>query len=265
MDEAAEIMQRVSSESEKFLVEPRSVEETVQIVKRTCDGLDQGLGTLLVRPDAVLAIAGIKGMSDALHQPINDKALALRQIDNLNPQLNESGVVLSSNRRLDNPQLGLFIGRSTLGLKYKTSRLNILKEKYGLKEFDSSLGVSGVNQWLDALDDSLNTLVSEGVLTRDDAIIIDQGIALGYPDRAIMDFVDWYKTGRKKELVEADILSVHPSAKQFGGRITPEFDYYATSATDPEIIENIQNSRRILSGFYESPAIKDLLLKLEQR
>lgn len=57
-----------------------------------------------------------------------------------------------------------------------------------------------------------------------DSQIIYEGILLGYPDRAILDFAECLRNGDiRKDLIEANIIFSIPEAGKYEGAI-PEFD-----------------------------------------
>ncbi|OIN93746.1 hypothetical protein COS81_03570 [candidate division WWE3 bacterium CG06_land_8_20_14_3_00_42_16] len=83
--------------------------------------------------------------------------------------------------------------------------------------------------------------------------ILEDGIELGYPDQAILDFEDCCHKGNvnRDVTVESNLLSASPQAQKYHGAV-PEFDYYPEHAGDPEIVAYLQSAKATLKDFYES-------------
>lgn len=238
---------------------PRPVDETVKIISEIHDLLPPELGNLFIVPNVVLAVAGMKGYAD-IHWATHDKKEAAAHIDSLNQHLSQYGIVVNYNADFENDEDSYF-GLSMMsyrGFEYSSSRLEAFRKRFRVRGFDSSTGSEGFTQWNTDLHKALKEAVKKGELTNIGAGIYSQGIHLGYPEKAIEDFENCYRTAEiHKDLVEADILSVHPLAEKYHGPI-PVYDYYPDSANDQGILENIASARDVLQGFYTSEWMQSL-------
>lgn len=218
---------RVGSETPKA-PEVRSGEAVAQIVAALYQKVSPRIGVRLIEPSAVLTIAGLK--------PVADLGNSL---------VEESDVI--------------FIDEKRSGIEVK-ARLPLGKESIG----QISLMNTSVLQKQQAdlpklLQRSLRQLIH---LREHDWEVIQDGAYLGYPAQALIDWVDALRTNQRDRLVEADLVSVHPAAERYAGKV-PEFDYYPEHANDPEIQTYIHQARAILKAFYESEHFRTIEQQLE--
>lgn len=238
--------------------EPRTGLETAEIVAQMYTELPKDVSIHLIEPSAVLTIAGMKGQSD-IALLVQNPAEAGEKIDRLNPQLEQQGISLWYGRKQsDNTTPFPFGITNPKGYEFSSSRYTIFQTKFGIQPYDSATGMEGLKAWQNNVSDTFSNAETEGRITEAEKEIYEQGIMLGYPDQAIVDFSEWYKNKRhSEELVEADILSVHPLAIKYHGAV-PEFDYLQASIDNPDITSYIQRSRQILKEFYDSPWMQQL-------
>lgn len=99
----------------------------------------------------------------------------------------------------------------------------------------------------------------QAALLPHDALLdpIEEGIWLGYPDAAILDWEAHLRIGSPAEC-SADILSVHPAAAHAPGA-SPEFSYSRSHADDRAILQTVKLWRHILRTFYDGLAYTTLI------
>ena len=119
----------------------------------------------------------------------------------------------------------------------------------GIPIFKKSSGMNGLKQWA---ENAYGNFDSDDL---DSEIVV--GVIKGYPDQAIVDFIDYLKTNRKKKVVDSKIPYTG-----FYSEAQPNYDFYPEHINDPGIAKNIAQSGEILKAFYESPWHKQVASKL---
>ncbi|MBI4079350.1 MAG: hypothetical protein HY429_03585 [Candidatus Levybacteria bacterium] len=235
------------SEDPKPKVEPLTGEETAKVIAEMYDILGPTNGCILVNPNTVLAVAGLKGNADLPSPLLNDEEA--EKIDMLNRQMESHGVHLGYPRNYRERLVTQLSFESLRGIEYKSRQTKLP----GYFPYDSGTGRQGLREWQMRVQRNIRKINRDGRLSDETVGIYDDGVRLGYPDQAIRDFADWYEEGTQdhSKLTEADILSVNTYAQQYKGNV-PEFDYYPSSAENPEIQEYIRKARETLDGFYKS-------------
>lgn len=205
------------------------------------------IGSRFINPNAVLAIAGLKGLAD-VHWTMLNKERA-EKIEKLNEQIKLRGLKISYPKNLGNEITPKSISLYSLkGLERKTQTTKIP----GIIPFDSRSGWSGFYDWDSRIGESLKLAQKRGEIPAEVRVGQLEAVILGYPDQAIWDFEECLRKGDVQEdLRSADIISVSPYAGKYGGAV-PEFDFYPEHANDPEIVAYIKEARLILKNFYDS-------------
>lgn len=217
-------------------------EETAKVISRMYEILGPENGCLLVESTAVLAVAGLKGYTFLVDAKIDEQGKV--EIEALNKQFEAEGLrieVWSSNDAVN-----IF---NLKGFAYKTRRTKIP----GYLPYDYSTGFEGLRKlWREAFEEVERLKQNREIPTEVDEGIYEQGVMLGYPDQAILDFEKCLRAGDiNKDLINSDMMSASPFAEEYGGPV-PEFDYYPSSTADPEIVEYIERAKRVLKEFYSS-------------
>lgn len=226
-------------------------------------GASPELAPYLTAPNAILSLAGVKPMAD-IHVQSSKEALSVDE-DFLKTVLECSARIRTSFpdiylttdgevlKHLAGPEKSILLTARNLRGIERVSRASRLS---GVPCFDHSTGPEGFKLWYKELETGISNAQDRGELPSGDVSreIIIQGIECGYPDQAILDFVDWYQTGQKKEIEQAALV------REPGGRISadPSYFYYPEHASNSSIIENIKTSNAILSSFYSSQEYKAL-------
>lgn len=203
----------------------------------------------------ILALAGQKPMT--LFQSIDFQSLSERgqvksDIESLNAALDAIGCTILLNgepRRFDEDDEDVYKQHvmviSRLGAERVTSKTTEL-------DFPSMNSTgnyhSDLFSWQDGIQASVEGAKASGTIQKDlDTQIIVEGIALGYPLQAAIDFADWIAKDREPELVFGDMAY----AREYS-TASPEFDYYPEHKNDPSIKRAEIESSSILSAFYTS-------------
>lgn len=120
----------------------------------------------------------------------------------------------------------------------------------------------GETDWIATTTDRLLASLkdaSQTALLPHDALLdpLEEGIWLGYPDAAVLDWEAHLRIGSPAEC-SADILSVHPAAADAPGA-SPEFSYSRAHADDRAILQTVKLWRHILRTFYDGLAYATLM------
>ncbi|GEM_PF-4718114 len=241
------LVRKNTSEDPKPKVELLTGEETAKVIAEMYDILGPTNGCILVNPNAVLAVAGLKGNADLPSPLLNDEEA--EKIDMLNRQMESRGVHLGYPRNYRERVVTQLSLESLRGIEQKSRETKLP----GYFPYDSGTGRQGLREWQMRVERNIRKINRDGRLSEETLGIYYDGVRLGYHDQAIRDFADWYQkeTRERGDLAEADILSVNPYAQKYKGNV-PEFDYYPSSAENPEIQEYIRKARETLDGFYKS-------------
>ena len=228
-------------------------QETADRIEEMYGLLDCDAAARLIEPSNALAVAGLKGINYLYGFPLDKQEHD--RLSSINEKIVPQGLELWINTPKGEDIENLSGTLTSLrGYAYKSLHSQKILPLVGIAPYSIDQGFEGLREWARDKDVAIMTAVEQGTLPQiDSPYIIYEGIDLGYPDQAIIDFVDWCKT--HKPTVEADILSAHKLADKYHGPV-PEFDYYPESAQDPEIVEYIANARRILKDFYDTPWVQ---------
>lgn len=219
--------------------------------------VEPSVGCKLVETANVLTIAGLKGTGILYAVPLNRAQFA--QISELNKYLYSLNVQYEVDEpNTNDPEVvqGSLINLN--GWAYKTARSEKILKTLGIGPYDSATGFEGLEKWRHGFSVKLYEATENGVLPEDIELqIFDEGMMLGYPDQAILDFDASVREDKRDELISSMLIAAHPLAQKYSGE-EPEFDFYAESYDDPEISDYIVNGRRILYEFYSSPWFSEL-------
>lgn len=230
-------------------------EQVASMVKEVFDKFPFEVTQHLVDSNVVLTLAGMKGQTEffidvpdesqdeRIIQGINELSQKLQSID--------SNIIMRLERE---PFPAASDGVRTMMvnvLNLSTLEEWIQKTKLcDLPKFDKSQGFAGFDKWREDVVEKFGEDSDEQEM--------GVGVRKGYPDQAILDFIDWYNTGREKVKEDAKILNtgLYDEAQ-------PIYSYYAEHANDPEIVDNENRSSEILAGFYQSQWHKEIAPRLE--
>lgn len=234
-------------------------EEVSLMVEKVYDKLSPDLARCLVQSNVVLAMAGFKPRSDFfidINSPEDTTRLAA-EVEKFNKFLNNPQIrfrvqgkpfEIPEGKRLTQ-MLGV---DSLLGWE----RMTRITKIPGVPVFDRQLGWNGFEKWHGNFIKGIEQAEKAGKIPADNDV--PSGLMHGYPDQAILDFGDWYYTGRHKELKESNIpyTGIYSEAE-------PNYDFYPEHANDPAIKENIKKAGVILKEFYESKWHKQVAPSLQ--
>lgn len=249
--------QLYSQEQRRF--EPLSGVETAEKISAIYELLGSKLGSRLVEPNVVLAIAGMKGLADIPWVELEREDF--ERLEQAEKKLADLGISVSfySEKSKEAAEKGavpvLMSLESMKGIERKTNTTKIP----GVPLYDCKSGKEGLRQWGSNLVNSLETAQKDGKLPKEIEIeILFEGIMFGYPDQSIFDFEKCLREGYiQGDLSEADILSVAPEAKEYQGAV-PEFDYFPEHKDNSEIVDYIKKARQILKEFYNTDWLKKI-------
>lgn len=247
-------LERSLENNEGSRIETLSGFETAELTSKVYDILGPELGSRLVEPNVILAISGIKGYADIAWVKLNQDEI--KKFELANERLSNLGLKVVYPKRIKgDSEIRSIALENFKGVERKTRTTKIP----GVITYESSSGNTGLMNWYRNINDSLKEAQKAGKISEEvDLEILFEGIILGYPDQAILDFEKCYRTGNvRKDLLPADIISTIPEAKKYPGAV-PEFDYYPEHKDDPEIVEYISKARRILEEFYQSDWFKEM-------
>ena len=136
----------------------------------------------------------------------------------------------------------------------RTAKLSRFK---GMPDFKSSGGIEGYERWLSKVWQWLQAAQDSGSIPKDYNLqYINEGIRLGYPDQAIWDFAGALAKGDKSRLIHSHLAI--PDMRKHHGAL-PSYAYYPEHAQDPNIVDNIAMTKRILMEFYASPGYQAIM------
>lgn len=236
---------------------PLSGLEAAKRVEAMYDLLGSKLGSLMVVSNAVLVVAGMKGMTNIPWVELDKEGI--EKIKQFKNELRSLGINILYSKKLEGLDIGHIVTQIAIeniyAIKRKASSLNIP----GVPRYDQKTGEEGLSDWMKNISKSIEEAKLRGELSNNiDTDVLLQGIFLGYPDQAILDFERCLREGDiHSDLEESDILSAIPFVEEFHGAI-PEFDYYPEHRDDPEIVSYINKSQKILEEFYGSNWFKSI-------
>ncbi len=228
--------------------------DVAKIVSESIDILGFETGCTLVEPSYVLAMAGLKGENYVYS--IVAPAESAPKIEAANKMLESKGIRLLISKPGFAGKLAEGRFDSLRGYDHKSHRSTKLLPMLGVEPFNMSQGFEGFESWRSNFFERLSEVSLEGPMShefRQQAYA--EGIMLGYPDQAIIDFDKAYKEKKVPALIDSMLLSAHPAAQRYSGA-HPDFSFAYESADDPEITTYIESARRILREFYESVDFK---------
>ena len=222
----------------KPIPEPLSALQTAEIISRLYKKLGPERGARLVESNVVLTIAGARGCT-GFH--INDPKPDEEEIwQSSNDELKGTFIKIRPIRSKDQPIVMISI--ENLKGYERSSRLTKLD---GITPFYASLGWEGYRKWDKKLWDYMEKDKDKYSKTYTAQVI--SGINYGYPDKAILDFIDWLDTGRKKFIADSEI----PYSKMYNCA-EPNFCFYPESEDDEGIRKTVDHWGEILRDFYRS-------------
>lgn len=217
--------------------------------------LDPLAANKLVTAGPVLTVAGLKADGFLYGFPLSNSIW--EQWQKLNEEIKDWSLYfkpvivskLSNDLSLTNANF-----YNLKGLERKIAHSPLILDKLGLSPYSANTGVVGFQKWESDFHFALEDAIEEGVFDKDtDFHVMYDGVILGYPDRAILDYERCLRNGGdpRLDLLQTDILR-HPFARKYAGE-QPTFDFEAESAADPEIVEYTLRAQEVLDGFYSSP------------
>lgn len=234
--------QDIVKQYEQKRLEPLSGKETAEIISNLYGITGPKVGCRLVEANVVLAVAGLKSLADISWLQLDESEQ--EQLKNADKTAKQYGITFFYNPTVDQLAIG-----SLKGLERKTKTTKIP----GVPIFDSRQQFEGFARWLKSFDSSLESAKAAGLLSTETNLeIIYEGIRLGYPDQAILDFEEWLRSNSDySNLDTSNILSGDPNALKLSSNVC-EFDFYPQHADDPGIVEYVKTARKILEEFYQS-------------
>lgn len=249
----AEETQEIIQADERKRLEPLAGEETAEVISKLYEAVGPKVGCRMVEANVVLAIAGLKSLADISWLQLTESEQKRLKDNNKNTE--PYGLLLHYDPTVD--QLAV---ESLKGLERKTKTTKIP----GIPIFDNRQQFGGFAEWLKGIDPSLESAKKAGLLSPETNLeIIYEGVRLGYPDRAILDYEECLRReGTDSNLEDSDILSVTSEAYKLTGN-SCEFYFYLQNAKNPEIANYIQTARKILKDFYQSKVFKEIKNKTD--
>lgn len=237
----------------------RSITEISEILEVLMESMGMETGSSFVEPSNILTFAGLKGNNYlySLLKPPDDIDVDTK----INQLLNKYGlrVWLALDEKFSKVLVQGDL-ESLTGMENKTKNSKIILPKFLVPVFDATSGFEGLKVWKKVFRTRLDELVAKGEISdlNSSKQIFSDGIRLGYPDQAILDFDLHLRTDRKTKSISSLLLSAHPFAQIYAGA-HPDFFYAPDSWKDAEILIYIETAKKVLVEFYTS----DWFTKLE--
>jgi hypothetical protein len=244
---------------EKTESEPLSGIETAELASKIYEIVEAEFGCRLIEPNIILLMSGMKGHADIPWVKLDKNKI--QKLQQINSQLRNFYLEIYFPKKIkDDYTITNLTFVNLKGVEKKSKATKIP----GVLPYDSSSGREGLMDWYKEVNISLENAQKTGMIPKEvDIKILIEGIDLGYPDQAIIDFEKCLRVGKiHEDLLEADIISVVPVAEKYHGAV-PEFDYYSEHKDDSGIVDYISTARKILEEFYRSDWFKELSQKQE--
>jgi len=228
--------------------------ETAKIAEKAYTELGSELGCRLVEPNVVLTLSGMKGQAD-IHWINMDKE-NIEKLRRSELKFEKLGLKIVYPKKLKKDSTTISIAIINFkGMERKSKSTKIL----GIRTYENKMGAKGFNDWYGLLFESLEQMQEEGKISKEvDLQVVFEGLILGYPDQAILDFEKCLREGDiHKDLIESDISSVLPEAQKYQGAV-PEFYFYLDHKNDIEIVDYIKKAKQVLCDFYKSDWFKNI-------
>lgn len=217
-------------------------DSTTILIKKLYEILGPQLGSHLVDPNVVLTISGVRGRAEYVcsHTQPDD----WERLESLNNITETMGIKFVRSCQFIEGSMSVTL-ENLKGFE-KTSRQSRLPF---VTPFSSASGWKALREWLMMLYE--NAAKEFG---RNDADPFDPcahmvlGITYGYPDRALIDFLQWLKSHRKHHMASSKI----PYSDRYECS-QPNFTYLPGHEMEPSIQKTIRQWGKILKDFYMSP------------
>lgn len=234
--------------------EALSGQETAKIVEDLFERCPIALSSSLVESNVVLTIAGIKSFTNCDPYIVSKQNLEdfRRGVNEINQYFQERSLPVSfklidetdfsSSENINRISIMIL---NLVGFERATKRSKIP----GVSVYEASSGPEGFNRFWGDFEERIKRAKEEGKISKDlNDDILSQGIYLGYPDQAILDYSDWYT--KKKDPYEIRDANI-PYSRTYQCA-EPNFDYYKEHENDPDIRQYIEEAGTALRDFYES-------------
>jgi hypothetical protein len=205
--------------------EIRNGEEVARIVRGLYDRLGPKLGCRLVEPTVVLTVAGLKADADIGIVDVSDEEATVVGT------LKDGPVRVWFRGRHGDRRFGFMVVRNDAA----TARLEAQQP----------------DLWARAQQ-------RLGELTENDEVILGEGLTLGYPVVAVIDFAEAYRTHRLDDLEDVDLLEAAGVPEQYWAAV-PEFMVAREHLGHPEVARYIDRARAVLRSFYASKPVHQLI------
>jgi hypothetical protein len=226
-----------------------SIEATIQRLARLYAAAGPRLGCALVEANVLLVLADLRGTTNFVQMEPTDADRA--RVDELADLFGELGLrvyMMNETRNANGRMCSAVVVESLAGYAYVSTQTQMP----GFTPFDASAGWPGWNAWAKEVYARLKAArPEESEELRYDRWI---GVALGYPDQAIEDAIQWQREGKEwRWLADTDL----PSVERYHGA-EPSFSYAPVHASDPGIVETIATWERALQAIYASLYLQQL-------
>lgn len=225
--------------------QPLTGTQTAEIISKLYKHLGPELGQSFVESNVVLTIAGARGYTemyvDYPEAGDSEKFIELNEVLKGTP-ISVSPIIMKG---LENSLTVSFENLKGYEVISRSTKLE------GIVPFYADEGREGLKKWWNTCFENLEK--NGNFSSKEDRRMLMEGIRYGYPDRAIMDFIDWINTGRKKYHSFSNIpySSLYSCAE-------PNFCYYPESEDDEGIRSTVALWGEILREFYRTPFCREL-------
>lgn len=207
-----------------------SGDEVAAVVGSFYNQLGPKLGCRLVEPSAVLTFAGLKGSADLASIPVTTSDVA-----------HHTDPIVFGDVSVSVPQPHE-------------------QERFGRVKVRNQRFLERAYQRQSALEAQL--VRRFGDLTENDRNIAEQGLELGYPDIAILDFAEWCRMnlepGKAPNVFEeVDLLDEGGVPEHYRGSY-PEFDVRRDHLGHPAVMQYRNQATQVLREFYSSKTFRQL-------
>lgn len=225
--------------------EPLSTQELVEIVSEAYLLVGPRNGSALVEANIILTLSGTRGHTEFfIDDPTKTDSA---DVDKLKELFARKGIIIDAIGPFMSPRGEiLMVGMVSLRGIERVSKLTKIP---GFIPFQASQGWEGYIEWSNKCLENLEALESSksAPLSADELETLTVGVAKGYPDIAIHDFIDWLRANREKLLAESRI----PYVNLYGGA-EPNFSFFPQHRNNPTIRQTILTWKNVLEKFYTS-------------
>lgn len=223
---------------------PWSGGKVIQIISEIYDILEPAVACNLVNPNVVLTIAGIKPYADVHWIPYTK--------DTEGKILKANAIIKKYDLELD---INLDENSANIADGFITSRKGLERITHSTEfkwvpKYESVTGKEGHAKWYRETLTNLKDMQKKEELTGDQSLkILFEGIKIGYPDQAILDYEEAVRLNNRAALIFAELD--YPK-EYWVTTAVPNFHYYPEHSREKSIENWVNSANKVFNYFYNS-------------